>query len=366
MTVSTAFYVPDFEITIDGKAFSHGTTVDIISVSITETINQADSFSISVREHNPQPERFASNELVWLDNKMFDEGNAVQIEMGYRGNRTVTLQGKIKGMNVTFPESGAPTLAVRGLSDYDNLFHRTRRKPFDQKTDSEIASELARSSGLSPDVQDTQVKHALVSPEGATFGAILLERARRLNYEVAVKKGRLVFRRPTYLVDSSPKLTLTWGQDLRSFTPNVATGRMVSQVEVRNTRTGEGGGKQALAGQASASQIPPVLGLVSGLQRSEKEFGTHTLLMQDQRLSSQAEATTLPRAELERRALEYVTARGSCIGNPQLQSRTVVKLQGLGKRFSGKYYVTSTTHTIDANGYRTEFEVKRDALYESI
>jgi phage protein D len=366
MTVNTAFYVPDFEIIVNGTTFSHGTTVDIISVSITETINQADSFSISVREHNPQPERFASNELIWLDNKMFDEGNTVQIEMGYRGNRAVTLQGKIKGMNVTFPESGAPTLAVRGLSDYDKLFHKTRRKPFDQRTDSEIAAELAQASDLGVDVQATQVKHALVSPEGATFAAILLERARRLNYEVAVKDGKLLFRRPTYLVDPSPQLTLTWGQDLRSFTPTVATGKMVTQVEVRNTRTGEGGGKQALAGVASASQIQPVLGAVSGLQRSAKEFGTNTMLMPDQRLSSPAEAATLPRAELERRALEYVTGRGACIGNPQLRSRTVIKLQGLGKRFSGSYYVTSTTHTIDANGYRTEFEAKRDALYESV
>ena len=366
MTVNTAFYVPDFEIKINGETFSHGKTVDIISVRITETINQADSFSITVREHNPQPERFASNELKWLDNKTFDEGNKIWIEMGYRGNRAVKLQGKIKGMSVTFPESGAPTLDVRGLSDYDKLFRKMRRKPFDQKKDSEIAAELARDADLTVDAEDTQVKHPLVSPEGATDADFLLGRAHRINYEVAVKDGKLLFKRPTYLVDPSPQLILTWGKDLRSFTPTVATGKMVTQVEVRNTRTGEGGGKQALAGVASASQIQPVLGAVSGLQRSAKEFGTNTMLMQDQRLSSPAEATTLPRAELERRALEYVTGRGACIGNPQLVSRTVIKLQGLGKRFSGSYYVTSTTHTIDANGYRTEFEAKRDALYESV
>ena len=180
MTVNTDFYVPDFEIEIDGQTFkrqtfSHGTTVDIISVSITETINQADSFSITVREHNPKEGRFASDQLIWLDNKVFDEGNKIQIEMGYRGNRTVKLKGRIKGMNVTFPESGAPTLTVRGLSEYDQLFRKTRLKPFDQTKDSDIASAFAMDIGLTPDVQDTQVKHDLVSPEGATYAAILLD-----------------------------------------------------------------------------------------------------------------------------------------------------------------------------------------------
>ena len=364
MTVNTDFYVPDFEIIISGTDFRYGMNVDVMSVSITETINQADSFTFTVREHNPKPERFASGEMTWLDSHTFDELNKIQVEVGYQGNRAIKLKGKIKGMNATFPESGAPTLTVRGLSDYDELFHDTRLKPFEDKTDSEIAGELARNLDLRPDVENTQVKHKLVSCEGQTFATILLERAKRLNFEVAIKFDKLVFRRPTYLTDRNPKLTLTWGRDLRSFTPNVSTSKMVTRVEVRNTQTARGGPKEALAGSATASQIPPVLGTKSGLAQSEKRYGSHRLLLPEQRLGSQAEATSVPRAELERRALEYVTGHGSCIGKPELTSRTVVKLVGLGKRFSGSYYVTSTTHTIDANGYRTEFDAKRDALWD--
>lgn len=363
MTIRTDFYVPDFEIIISGRSFRYGMNVDVVSVSITETINQADSFTFVVREHNPKPERFASGELTWLDSHTFDELNKIQVEVGYQGNRAIKLKGKITGMSASFPDNGAPTLTVRGLSDYDELFRHTRRKPFDDKTDSDIARELARDLGLSADVEEAQVKHALVSPEGATYAAILLERAARLNYEVKVTFDTLIFRRPTYLTDPSPTLTLTWGQDLRNFTPNVSTSKMVTRAEVRNTQTGEGGPKQALVGSVTASQIRPVLGAKGGLAESEKKFGANTLLMDEQRLSSQAEAAAIPRAELERRAIEYITGHGSCIGKPELISRTVVKLVGLGKRFSGSYYVTSTTHAIDANGYRTEFDVKRDAMF---
>jgi len=364
MTLQTDTYVPDFEITVNGRSFQYGMNVDILSVSITETINQADSFVFTVREHNPKPGHFASGELTWLDSQTFDDGNKIMVEMGYRGNRAIKLSGKITGMSANFPESGVPQLTVRGLSQYDELFRKTRKKPFDHKTDSEIAEALAHELGLSSDVQKTEVKHPLVSADGATFACLLRERAQRLNYEIAVKADKLIFKQPTYLTNNEPTLTLTWGRDLLSFTPNVATNKLVAQVEVRNTQTSTGGPKQALTGTATAAQFRSALGKKGGLAESGKKFGTNSVLLGEQRLSGQAEATSIANAELERRAIEYVNAQGSCIGMPELTSRTVVKLAGLGKRFSGRYYVTSTTHTIDANGYRTQFEAKRDALWE--
>jgi phage protein D len=39
----------------------------------------------------------------------------------------------------------------------------------------------------------------------------------------------------------------------------------------------------------------------------------------------------------------------------------VVKLDGLGKRFSGPYYVTQASHVYDAaEGYTTRFTVRRN------
>lgn len=361
MTVQTDFYVPDFEIIINGQSFRYGRNVDVMSVSITETINQADSFSITVREHNPKPGRFASGDLAWLDNNLFDEGNQIEIELGYQNNRAVKLKGHIMGMNVNFPESGAPTLTVRGYSLYHQLHRKKRRKPFDAKTDSGIAREIAGALGLRPDVKEVDMQHPLVSPIGTSYAAILEERAKRLNFEVKVKDDTLIFKRPTYLVSASPALTLVWGESLRSFAPNVSIHNMPTKIEARNTQTGQGGSKkEALVGSATVEDVPSVLGSTSGLARAKDSFGDSVLLAGDQRLASPGEAKSLPKAEMERRALDYIVAHGSCIGNPQLVSRQVIELKGLGKRFSGKYYVTSTTHTIGTNGYLTEFEAKRD------
>ena len=40
------------------------------------------------------------------------------------------------------------------------------------------------------------------------------------------------------------------------------------------------------------------------------------------------------------------------------QAKSIITLEGLGKRFSGKYYVVSSTHQIDNGGYSLALEVK--------
>ena len=135
---------------------------------------------------------------------------------------------------------------------------------------------------------------------------------------------------------------------------------MPSRVDVRNTQTGQGGGKEALAGSTTAAQYMPRLGSTSGPEHAQQRFGESVVLASDRRVTSQAEATAVSRAEMERHPVGAVSGKGSCIGNPELVSRTVIELQRLGKRFSGLYYVTSTTHTINARGYTTEFDAKRE------
>ena len=61
-------------------------------------------------------------------------------------------------------------------------------------------------------------------------------------------------------------------------------------------------------------------------------------------------------------ALGHVTGDGVCIGSPDLRPGKLVKIEGIGQRFSGLYYVTSTEHSyLRGRGYRTSFSVKRNA-----
>jgi phage protein D len=72
------------------------------------------------------------------------------------------------------------------------------------------------------------------------------------------------------------------------------------------------------------------------------------------------EAETLARRTLENNAKEMVKGSGSVVGLPDLRAGAAVSIVGVGTRFDGRYFVTSTTHTIGDGGYTTRFECRRE------
>ena len=73
----------------------------------------------------------------------------------------------------------------------------------------------------------------------------------------------------------------------------------------------------------------------------------------------QAERRAL--AILSDRLKEMVTAQGTTVGLPDLRAGQRVLIKGVGKQFSGIYFVTDTTHTIADSGYTTSFSARREA-----
>ena len=79
-------------------------------------------------------------------------------------------------------------------------------------------------------------------------------------------------------------------------------------------------------------------------------------------IGSQAEADQLAKGWFKEMSLQYVVGDGVSIGYPELRAGTLINIEGLGKRFSGHYYVTGTEHSYKpGRGYRTAFSVRRDA-----
>ncbi|MBT0666000.1 hypothetical protein KI809_16940 [Geobacter pelophilus] len=354
-------YVPAFVIRIDGTELRHGFNFDVLSLSVTDSCNQGDSFTFTVRERHPERGRFpAGGTLQWLDSGTFEEGKEVEIELGYLGNCTMKFIGQVTAINPTFPESGVPTLTVRGQGLYCKLLVQCDSRPFREQTDSGIAREIATLVGLDARVDDTRAEHRQVSSGTGTYAAILQERANRIGYEVVVKERTLCFEKPRYLVERGPKLTLEWGKSLRSFSPALSTYRKLTHVRVRASQTTLGRGKEPLAHEAGPGDERAKLGRESASEIAMRLCGENRLLAEDHLAASQEEAMEVALAKLEASSIELISGRGACTGNPQLRARTVIELKGLGQRFSGNYYVTQATHTIDGSGYRCDFEVKRN------
>jgi len=74
------------------------------------------------------------------------------------------------------------------------------------------------------------------------------------------------------------------------------------------------------------------------------------------------EATNIANAALNRASNHLVEGEGETFGITALRPGATIQLEGLGTRFSGKYYLKQTTHTRNVSGYRTRFVARRNAI----
>lgn len=355
-------YVPTFTITVGGDTLEHGATISVQSVTITESNTMSDSFSFTIRDRNPDPGRFAGGgQFVWMDSDTFAEENEVKIDIGYRGSAAISFLGVITAVSPTFPQSGTPTLTVRGQGLFKKLLKQCDARSFRDKKDSEIAQEIAKLVELDYKTDPTEVIYPLVTTETGTYADFLRKRAERIGYELAVTEKTLLFQKPGYITTKKgPDLTLEWGKNLKSFTPTLSTYKKITHVKVRASQTSCGRGKEPIESSAEPGEERGKLGTKTASQIALEVAGKNEIIAEDHDVKSPQEAKEVAVAKLEASSLEFITGKGACNGNPQLRPRSLIEIKGIGARFSGNYYVTSATHTVDSSGYHTTFDLKRN------
>lgn len=60
--------------------------------------------------------------------------------------------------------------------------------------------------------------------------------------------------------------------------------------------------------------------------------------------------------------LGHVTAEATTIGLPSLRAKQNIEMRGVGRKFSGVYYVEAVRHRINGGGYSCELTLRRNAL----
>ncbi len=361
------FYVPDFEVFLGTRKMPQDVVLDVTQVSFKNSLTEIDSFEITLSnlwDH-------ATSSFKYSDSELFDPPKKVMISMGYRGRTGLIpmITGEITGLRPTFPESGQSTLTVSG----QHLLHRlTRRKQesdtYEKMTDSQMALRIAKRLSMKLMINDAasarEVKHKYVLQNNQYDIVFLMERARRLGYEVYVvesqdsgsKENELHFKPSDSVQRKSYRLT--YGETLISFTPTLTTANQVEKVTVQGWDRQR---KQPITGQATRQELQTNGVGQKGRQSDlDKAFKGYEEVITDKPVRDNAEAKQLARQTLENIAKDLVRGSGSTIGLPLLRAGTVVELGGMGRRFSGRYFVTATTHTIGDGGYTTQFECRRE------
>ncbi len=361
------FYVPSFDVTIEGKNIKPDVIRDILSVSYRDSLTEIDSFEITINNWDAEQRSFK-----YSNGHQFDPGSRIELRMGYLGQKSSKgrlkkmLTGEITSLRPSFPAQGQPTLVISGLNLLHKLRDRQVSRSYVGKTDNQIADEIKNRLKIKIDMdKDDKAlneKYAYLFQDNMYDIVFLMTRAHRIGYEVFVaeessksdgRPGKLVYKPST---DVSIKIfDLIYGLTLIEFSPELTTANQVGKVTVKGCDAVR---KEPISVTVTRKKLKTGGVKIGKEKKLEDAIANREEVITNRPVNSKAEAEQLAKHILQRIAKDMVKGSGSVVGLPDLRTGCMLRLSGMGDRFDGHYFVTGTTHTIGDGGYTTRFECR--------
>jgi len=337
--------LPLLEITINGQPAPAKLMQEMTECIVENSLHLPDMCTI----------RLTDDEFKFIDDKLLSEGKPIEVKAGFQGQTPETIfKGEITGLEFDLAAHATPTLIIRSFNKAHRLHHGRKTKTYQNVKDSDLAQQVAGQVGLQAQVDDTGALYEHVLQYNQTNWEFLSLRALRAGCRLYVDGDKLCFKKVKK--DGDSEVMVEWGKNLISFRPHTAATPQVSKVIVRGWDPTK---KEPISAEVTIdnAKSAPAVSMTPGT--AAQAFGSSELVITDQPVHSVQEAQNIAQSVADSIAGDYLTADGLCMGDPKLRPNTSVKITNIGSRFSGKYYITATTHIYSpAEGsYKTMFSV---------
>ncbi len=348
--------MPDYEypciVKFDGAEIA---TLELTRVEVDSNLHMPSMFTIELFDEFKD-----TTNLTWTDSTIFDLGVQVEItakatkQADGTGSEGSLIKGEITAIEPDFDEHGRPRLLIRGYDKSHRLFRGKKTRTFLDHQDSDIVKSLAGDASLSAEADATSIQHKYLLQNNVTNMEFLQMRAQALGYQVFTANGKLNFKKEGFTLGDGPDLE--WRDMLLSFKPRMTA---VKQADAAIVRAWDPAQKKAID-QKTVPVKPAHQGGISksGGAAAKSAFGnTSEMIVTDIPVATTDEAKSLATSLGDQINSEFVQAEGTCFGDPRVLAGKSVNIKGVGKKFSGKYLVTSARHVISNGNYRTHFTI---------
>ncbi len=319
--------------------------------------------SLSIDAVNMAKVVFYDNPNNSLKNdKLFDIGKDISIAIGFKKEIKDIFIGEIIRIDYIFQNA----VTSIELICYDKLFKLSRMRhlrPFVKMKDSDIAKKMASEAGLQCNVETTKKVHEYIFQNNESNLDFLRRRAERLGYELDIEDGKMIFKSARYIKNKKPIVTLVWRKNLIEFKLKLDSSEVVEEVIVTSwnpikKETIEEINKSGNEDKVVSTKKLATKDVQKKLKNKSKIYKVDIPNLEN------AEAKEIGKSKLTSSSINFLTARGICKGEPLLKAGSVIEISGIGKKFSGEYYIISCEHIYSGDYFQTFFEVVRNGVVE--
>lgn len=381
MKPNTDWFAPRFSAKVSGTKLEHDITELVESVEYEETEKLASKVTFVI--NNPG---FILNGF-----KGFAEGNELDLWIGYVGKSLVFQnRGIIVKPNPSFPRSGMPRITVVAHGAEQRLFKSDPKgRVFRDMTDSEIVSKVMAEAKIETISFDTKLKVTRWRKKGRSNWEFVQRIAHLNGFEVSVRydpqmKMHVAYFGPAESMEVQPsRYKFIYGSGepdatLVDFYPNLSIPSQVTKVQVaftdpktRRTHrcTAEVKKKEAestkYSGPSGKRKLKKTI--PNGPLVKFTVFGQTEEVIADRPFTSVADAKRFAAAWFALRQKDFIFARGTVIGVPDLRKGQTHDFVLPDQRFSGEWIVTSVRQKLGARSmYETEFTVTKKVLGSAV
>ncbi len=379
-------FAPELSLRIAGAAAPAELRASLTSVQLQSSLGAADRVELGI----------ANERLRWLDHPLLKLDTELVLALGYAPDPLEQLfVGEIVAQGAAFPAGGMPSLTVSAQDRRVRLQQGTKERWFaipiptqgnEPLPDIAVASTVAGANLLIPIFEPIGAALSVIlggvgmlasiAADGSVQATIRRQHAqsdfdflgvicRENGWELLVDHDdplggrKLRFFSP--LDHLTPDITLGWGRSLLEFTPRVSK---VGQIAAVTASIWVARIKRSFDVTVGWDWDRAQLTLEVG--QSGAAAGGSSSAVSLKRPLTPLNAPRALVSELLPKLNARLTGSGSTVGDPRIRPGSVLRIEGLGVQFGGLYRVTSATHRIDAAGYRTSFEVRKEVWFGSI
>lgn len=346
---------PSLDVRLDGRSIVSQPWGQVKQIEIEDDLGLPGSFTVElVQSADP------AKPSTWLaDDAQFALGARAELLLGVNGQCSTVMRGEVTALEPLFAEGAEPSISLRGYDARHRLQRGTRSRSFQNVTDSDVVTQIAQAAGIEVDAGQSSLRHDYLVQANQSDLDFLNARAEAIDHELLMIDGRLVFRPSGF--DAGAAVTLRHGDSVKELRFSLSVASQPTTVAVRAWSVAD---KQALIGDAAiGSERSRMGGRSAAAAQADRAFGAAEGAVVMRPAASQAEVDAHAAARYARAGLQLLSVEGLCSGHPGLRAGSVVRIDGVGARYGGLYYLHSVRHRYSLErGYETGFEGRRNAL----